>query len=187
MPKQINTYTFGQALVRKFGLKGRFQPVLDETIVPVTVVDTSAAERLCRGGAIGTSSGAGNQNSWTFENPADSNVLVRLKQFWGVSGAPLTDYFVIALQTAAGAANIATQFRDSQLRGIPKTKLIKGVGGAAVLAAPFYHMDTDSIVWNEEWVISPGYRLVFTQNAQNTTFDMMWDFTETDLTATLGS
>ncbi|GAJ05910.1 unnamed protein product, partial [marine sediment metagenome] len=62
MPKQINTYTFGQNLVQKFGLKGRFQPVLDETIVPVTVVDSDQDSRIAVGGMIGITAGAGNQN-----------------------------------------------------------------------------------------------------------------------------
>ena len=59
MPKQINTFTFGQRLVEKFGLKGRFQPVLDEVIVPVTVVESNIQTRLAVGGALGTASGPG--------------------------------------------------------------------------------------------------------------------------------
>jgi hypothetical protein len=42
MPKQIQTPTPGQALVRLFNLKGRYQPVLDDTIVPVTIVEAEA-------------------------------------------------------------------------------------------------------------------------------------------------
>ena len=38
MPKQINTPQPGQRLVNEFATKGRYQPVLDEVIVPVAIV-----------------------------------------------------------------------------------------------------------------------------------------------------
>ena len=86
MPKQINTPQVGSALVRFFNLKGRFQPVLDEVIVPVAI----AADLTAAGGAATAVRHAGGfaQFEWTggltkkawhsIENPATSGVDIHL-------------------------------------------------------------------------------------------------------------
>jgi hypothetical protein len=81
VPKQINTYTFGQALVKRFGLKGRFQPVLDETIVPVTLVD-EAIERRPAFAGFEAPAVAGEYSSFQLLNPNDSGIVVRVEQIW---------------------------------------------------------------------------------------------------------
>lgn len=86
MPKQINLPNFAQGLVQRFALKGRYQPVLDETIVPVAIVTSFEGGGL--GGvpaasveksAIGTidmdGSTGGAARSWvSLVNPVDSGV-----------------------------------------------------------------------------------------------------------------
>lgn len=187
MPKQINTYTFGQGLVRKFGLKGRFQPVLDETIVPVTVVDSTLVNRKAVGGQIGTASGAGNQNRIQFSNPEGSNVIVTIKRWWAVSGAPLTDFVSLNLQATDRTISGFRIWRDSNFSGLPRAGFTGAVAAAIVLGGPQYHLDTDSIVWEEEWVLTPDTHLEWRQNGQNTTLDVWVDWEETDITASLGA
>lgn len=85
MPKQINTPSFGSALVRAFNLKGRFQPVLDDTIVPVSIVNDLSTS----GGSVSRRHAGGYTNwVWTsggsrraiigVENPATSGVDIHL-------------------------------------------------------------------------------------------------------------
>jgi hypothetical protein len=81
VPKQINTYTFGQALVTRFGLKGRFQPVLDETIVPVTLVDEAIERRPAIAGEKATAVAA-EYSSFQLLNPNDSGIVVRVEEIW---------------------------------------------------------------------------------------------------------
>jgi hypothetical protein len=81
VPKQINTYTFGQALVTRFGLKGRFQPVLDETIVPVTLVDEAIERRPAFAGNHAAPIAA-EYSSFQLLNPNDSGIIVRIEQIW---------------------------------------------------------------------------------------------------------
>lgn len=89
MPKQINLPTYAQGLVSRFALKGRFQPVLDETIVPVVIVSSfegsggsgvpiQAERRLASGYALMkcTWTGPDTDSRWYFalRNPAGSGV-----------------------------------------------------------------------------------------------------------------
>lgn len=82
MPKQINTATPGQKLVKLFGLKGRFQPVLDEVIVPVVSVDqeTNVAAGAC--GAVLNIGGTASNYAFAYlSNPSTSKSLIRVTHF----------------------------------------------------------------------------------------------------------
>lgn len=89
MPKTINLPTFAQGLVQRFALKGRFQPVLDETIVPVVVVSSFegspggvSAQQVSRSAAGGWTAQVGPPatnvgSSWWYTklvNPENSGV-----------------------------------------------------------------------------------------------------------------
>jgi hypothetical protein len=188
MPKQINTYQVGQALVRKFGLKGRFQPVLDEVIVPVVNVGETLEQsvRLAAGGLEGVTAGAGNQNLITFRNGAGSGIIATVKSWNAVSGAPITDYLSITAGTTTGTVGTGAFWRDLRLAGVPRSYLARSASPAAVITAPFYHLDIDSKQWAGEWILLPGQILSFRQNAQNTTLDLLVFWEETDITASLG-
>ena len=187
MPKQINTYTFGQQLVQKFGLKGRFQPVLDETIVPVTVVESSIAVRPAVGGVLGVISGAGNQNQLFMSNPANSGVVVKIVEFWAVSGAPTTDFIQVKITPVAITLSGTRLWRDSSLAGSPKVGFTRAAVGAAVLAGPLYHLDVDSKTWEPEWILHENTKLEIQQSGQNTTLDFWCAWTEQAVTASLAS
>lgn len=188
MPKQINTYQVGQSLVKKFGLKGRFQPVLDEVIVPVVTVGETLPEdiRLAITGIDLAASGAGNQNLVTFRNGVNSGILIRLKKWWAVSGAPLTDFISIAVGTTTVTSGTGGFWRDRRLAGGAHGFPVGAQSPTTALVPPLYHLDTDHIVWVDEWVIGPGQLLTFRQNAVNTTLNLNLSWEETDLTATLG-
>jgi len=183
MPKQINTYTFGSALVKKFGLKGRFQPVLDEVIVPVTLVDESEAGQLAIGNILGAASGAGNQHLMRFQNPEGSGVLAVITHWWAVSGAPLTDFISTNLRALNLSLAGTRIWRDSS-QGIPRCGFNDATPASAVLTGPNHHLDSDSIVWEEEWRVLPGWSVEFRQNAANQTLELNALWTETPLTVT---
>ena len=187
MPKQINTYTFGQALVRKFGLKGRFQPVLDETIVPVTVVDSSQVNRIAVGGRIGTAAGAGRQNQIILHNPVNSGIIIKLQQWWGVSGAPLTDFVQLRYQASGGSGTGFQFWRDSGQAGVPIAEWQATTSVTVVLGGPQYHLDVDSNVWEQEWIVRPGAFLEWRQLAANDTLDIWATWTEENETQSTGA
>ena len=186
MPKQINTYTFGQALVRKFGLKGRFQPYLDETIVPVTIVDSSLAVRIATGGRLQAASGAGNQNRILMSNPT-TDKLITIRRWWAVSGTPLTDFVVVSLNAGVSGGTGFQVWRDARIAGFNSVTFQGAVAAAAVLGAPQYRLGVDSKVWEQEWIIPPNFNLEWRQNDQNTTLAVGVDWEETIITASLGA
>ena len=111
-------------------------------------------------------------------------MVVTVKQFWATSGAPLTDYFTIIPIRGTSTVTGFRNWRDSTLRGVPKAGFNVGPIAAAVLGGPQYHMDVDSWAWAQEWIMEPGTRLEFRQNAQNTTFDLNVIWEEVNVTAT---
>lgn len=188
MPKQINTHLPGSALVRKFGLKGRYQPVLDEVIVPVTIVgqEETTQVRLCRFGAIGAASGVGNQRAFRMENPEGSGVLAVITAWNAVSGAPTTDYISILRVKGSTGASQAGEFRDLRVQGTPAVLFAVTASAAFVLAAPTFHLTDSSKVWRSQWILPPGWYVRWTQNAQNQTCDFWVEWTEQNLAQSTG-
>jgi hypothetical protein len=183
VPKQINTYFPGQQLVQRFGLKGRFQPVLDEVVVPVTILEPAAPqERIATGGAGRGASGAGNQNQVYLENPAGSGIVVKVTGFLADSGSPVSDGLNLTLVQGTAGATSATAWRDSGLWGIPKAKVAGANVAAAVLGVPFYPIDDPSAHHVGPWILEPNSYLRFVQNAQNVTLLLTIFWTETDIT-----
>lgn len=83
MPKQINSPFPGSSLVRAFNLKGRFQPVLDETVVPVAIV----TDLQTQGVGSGQKEAAGTNYNTSFvatssygliHNPVDSGINIHV-------------------------------------------------------------------------------------------------------------
>ena len=194
MPKQINTPTAGQALVEQFSLKGRYQPVLDETIVPVVLVptDVPVTKLLATGGQTATAAGAGNQNIISLFNPTTTGVLVTLEHIIALSGTPLTDTIHVSYEASISQTGSGSQVRDSRdLRGF------LGVGTNSVLAltkaskpasavqiAPYYIANGEH--YDIEWIISPGYQLNFRQSVVNTSLLISFEWFETSLRAGTG-
>lgn len=187
MPKQINTYTFGQALVQKFGLKGRFQPVLDETIVPVTLVDSDLAVRLAVGGTSAAAAGAGNQHVFSFRNPPNSGKLVTLTSWFAASGTPLTDFMNISIGKSTTPSGSFMTWRDNRLAGVPVARITAITSPTVALVSPHYHLDNDDKQWIGRWHIDPGGLLQFRNSVANTTLDLSMQWEESDLTASLGA
>lgn len=185
MPKQINLPFVGQGLVNRFALKGRFQPVLDEVVVPVIVVgpqiEPEQTGRTAIGGVSATAAGAGNQNHIFFSNPAGSNVRIVLDWWWATSGTPATDFLTLSL--AAGTPTAATQkWTDSSLPGVPKGKAGFAPNAAAVLGVPQFTLVTsDSPLRPGPITLYPGYYLNWIQNVQNTTLKISFQWREFDL------
>ena len=181
MPKQINTPYVGQRLVRLFSLKGRFQPVLDEVIVPV--VDVSGEGQTLRpawGGSALAASGAGNQNRVIFANPANSGIIARFDSWWAVSGAPLTDFLRIAIVDSLSGGG-ATIWRDASLNGVPQLVVTGAPAVAAgALSLPHFHLDNDDTQWFNNLVVYPGFFIEWRQDAQNTTLTVSAQWTEED-------
>jgi len=82
MPKQLNAGQVTQALQRAFGFKGRYEPMLDEVIVPVYVIsDPSPAQvtRLAGGTVFNSQTAVTSEGNFSqLFNPARSGVLVNV-------------------------------------------------------------------------------------------------------------
>jgi hypothetical protein len=180
VPKQINTPRPGQALVRMFSLKGRFQPVLDETIVPVVQVpiDAPATQLLAAWGVIRAAAGAGNQNRAHFENLAASGSLVVITKFWAISGTA-NDQIHIKATNSSGSSTGQGRWRDLRNPQAPKARFLVGPSASIVLTPPLY--PCDGTIIDTEWVVPPGWFLEFRQGAINATFECHWEWYEVDL------
>ena len=172
MPKQINTPSPGQALVRMFSLKGRFQPVLDEVIVPVVQVplDAPASKRFAAWGTTMAAGGAGTQGRAFIENTAQSGHLVVLTKVWAKSGiAAGVDTFGIEIVAGSIAASGIGEFTDSRIDDQkPVARTGGSTGATAVSNFPYYPCET--VPMNVEWIIEPGNYLFIRQQGENVTF-----------------
>jgi len=78
MPKQLNNGKVTQALQRTFGFKGRYNPMLDEVIVPVYQISDpqpAAPQRLAIGSIEQDAPGVGTAISPQFFNPVGSGII----------------------------------------------------------------------------------------------------------------
>ena len=136
MPKQINTPTPGQRLVQLFGLKGRYQPVLDETIVPVVSVEEVQEVR----GAMAYAqvpAAAGEFPFCRVSNPINSGFLITMEEFRANVGGNTSFWALFAGFSLVGATVVGevTQWRDSQRAGLPGAVLDIGSQLAAAIPA----------------------------------------------------
>jgi len=110
MPKQLNNGKVTEALQRAFGFKGRYQPMLDEVIVPVYQISDPVPadeQRLCNGAIyqdpnITTNRSVGPE----FINPEESGVLcsvtsVLIGSFKSGAGPPNVVRYDVRFDTAA--------------------------------------------------------------------------------------
>jgi len=184
MPKQIQTPSFGQILVKAFNLKGRFQPVLDETIVPVVVLEMEPAaspmlRQIATGGIDRVAGGAGNVVVVQLVNPPTSGVLVVIEALWAIS-ATAGDLFGCFLASSPGAGSALGAWRDTRTifttgPVLPRALISATVSGT-VAAKPRYVADGTRQV--TEWIIEPGYQLDCRQSTVNTALSVYFDWYE---------
>jgi len=141
VPKQIQTPTFGQALVQKFGLKGRYQPVLDETIVPVSVVSSPELSRWAAGGSNGTVAAVVGENFFiNLTNPSSSLydlVVVGVSIYSTQQDArfSLMPFSVVGATIVASAVG----WRDSALSGVPVGLILTGSQATGSLPSSYHY------------------------------------------------
>lgn len=123
MPVQIQTPTPGQRLVRLFGLKGRFQPLLDEIVVPI--VDVGAEQIVSRAAwGAGTVAAAAGEFAIAHVLNADASTLdwtgkqVRIDRIHLHGATAGLWYFGIGSTWTLGLQGAMTSaFKDSGLSG----------------------------------------------------------------------
>lgn len=119
MPSRINEGRFSQPLAEEFGVLGGISLQLDETIVPIVIVE-DVRERIwtpAGGGSSSAPAGAGNFRNFSLTNPAGSGVLVRVRHVnvnsnvaWRMS---------VNRPALVGPTAIATQFFDARVAQFP--------------------------------------------------------------------
>jgi hypothetical protein len=164
VPKQINTWTFGQALVNKFGLKGRFQPVLDETIVPVTIVDDQPGQRPATCGGSVTAVALAN-SYFRIENPTLTTLYrVRWSTWIFAAGARLAvdmagaEPFSGVPDTKVAVTN--ERWSDTSIPGVPSALWFEGVT-TTVMIASYRQLDSATGFLGLEWIVHPGDAINF--------------------------
>lgn len=137
MPKQINTHIPGQQLVRRFGLKGRYQPVLDETIVPVVqVAESQTVVKPCSA-LIPISVAAAGKNFYIkIVNPALSGLRVTFLGHSILAGANTGIWYGFGTWSIVGAVAVVPvpSFVDTALAGVPAALIQAGAQTTATLA-----------------------------------------------------
>lgn len=185
MPKQINTAGVGQRLVKLFALKGRFQPVLDEVIVPVVSVDAEEVEQRPAGSnAFVGAGGAGTYTCVVLQNPSGSGKIVRLEWFSPFATSNQVNIYP-NLSILSGGLTGANEFwEDLRLPGVPAATVSTSVTttvptSAAAIVTPYLAIGANWIP-PTPWVLGPGDAVVFQLTTANTAFGGSLAWTEQD-------
>lgn len=121
--KPVQLIGAARALQQKYGLLGKVSLQLDETIVPVSVVDTlESTDKRPAAGQARASAEALELGHVQLFNPADSGVLVELEKIvFSQSAAAIIvfDFFDTALTNLGGD----TEWRDRRLPGLPAAQV----------------------------------------------------------------
>lgn len=165
MPKQINNPFPGAALVRRFGLKGRFQPVLDEVVVPVINVESGDEESEETAAATfpNIPVAAGENSFLNLSNPTGSGVRIVLEGYGVLAGASCGLEFSLAPFSVVGATLVTSVkgWRESGLPGLPRGAVQAGSQSTASMPASIFYQRAATfgsrIVADQiEFVIEPG-------------------------------
>ena len=195
MPKQINTYRYGQSLVRMFNLKGRFQPVLDETIVPV--VDVGEQEVWRRAWSGGQQIGVAAEKSYVqLQNlgGTDKNVILTGFRF-STTGANTIMIDIPSVGPTLGTSVVqTTAWQDTHEPGTPsttatppRTSVSMGGHDAAAVGALRAIVGTNKSTafarFGLHTIIQPGGRIMFTTISNNIILDWELYWYEVDVVA----
>lgn len=197
MPVNVNSIRQSNALRKAFGVLGGFRIRLDETVVPVAVVDTFDSDgfKAAGGGIEQGAGGVGVMNVHALANPPDSGVLLRVDEITVSSGTAgnLTYFFGIH----AGAAGLAApgvgglSFLD--MRGsnavnqfVPAGQVVEGTSGAGGVAGSLVGIVTSSAVARPSSIslpyrLTPGFTAVVQIQDDNVELNSSWAWSERPL------
>lgn len=191
MPAQINTATVGQRLVALFGLKGRFQPVLDEVVVPVVNVDAGTIDQVSCAASAYQAGAASNYNFSYLQNPSTSTKIIRVQRIEFLPGST-AEIFTLITSVApviSGGGTNGTEYFLDQRAGAPVGVWVHGssttdVSGAAAVqegrqtGGPQPDFPTPI-------ALMPGDTLQATSLGTNKSAWWTWFWTEEPITVTL--
>lgn len=189
MPKQINSAAVGQRLVQLFSLKGRFQPVLDEVIVPVVSVDPEGVERKPAAGKFfQAAGGAGTYVFGYLLNPSSSGIIVRVTRIV-VPNSLTVDVLMPGLGQSilplisGGASNATTErWSEGGIPGIPTAQVLYGTSTTATSGSAQMALSQGSaqqqIPFPVPIVLKPGDIVQITTEAANTAMGGSFEWTE---------
>jgi len=168
----VQDVSASQALQRRYALVGKVPLEVDETIVPVCVVDTLDLQRdRFAAGLVGQSAVALEFANLQLFNPAASGVLITMERAFialGTAGVFGVQFFDTALTTE----NTFKQFRDRRLPGAPIGQT-RRQGGTSSLGVANLFFEYDLAVADEhvqfpmDITLLPGQGVVFVPNLVN--------------------
>ncbi len=185
MPVSVQTTKQVTPLRRAFALFGGLRLKLDETVVPVAIVEDLAPDewRHAFVGDIRGAAGAANRNIWSLENPDASGKLLELYQVEFSCGGGQNYRFTITDTPYVPGTIIPGQWQDlagiygaggglyylpgrlpsGQLRHVAAAAAITGVN---VMSR---HTQTNAPgLWEPRVILHPGQEIVFWQEILNT-------------------
>jgi len=188
LPKKIQEATTALKLIKKFALVGAFTPQLDESIVPVVIMDDLVDAEEWRFAFLHhlRVAVAAEFNSWELSNPAGSGKVLQLMQinFANSSGLArfqvhvndvnpdLPQLLVAQFQELEEIVLAADEFPVGQVR---EDGLLANFTGPEAFGAQVIQ-DT-IITWRpENMLLYPGVRVFFQQRVvnQNGDFSIQW-------------
>jgi len=138
VPKQIQTGLVGSSLVRRFGIKGAFQPILDEVVVPVTSVDEGS--ELKPASALFVSVAKPGDNPFlklTAPTGTAKPLIITIDRI--VIRTTAAQDFLVAMSTVsvvgATLATVTKGWLDTEYPGLPQLTVSGGSQLTATLAA----------------------------------------------------
>jgi len=189
MPKQINTPTAGRRLVKLFNLKGRYQPVLDEVVVPV--VDVSPETDMRPATANAAVSGAAGERgiAWIQNDPfltSNRPKIVLIERVLMRSAVADNIYFLVGPTWTLGTQNDMTAaWRDTRLAGSPSATAEAGTSSFDNAAAAIARYQSPT-TWENltfPFLLAPGTTFAVQQQSPNVTFYVSFQWSEYDVVA----
>ncbi len=161
MPKQINTFGPGQWLVNRFGLKGRYQPVLDETFVPVVVIEDAVDTKLAQALVASIPAKAGDHSFMTIINPAASGLQVIVEAMNAEIASDLIRFtFTNFSLVGATLVTSLSEWRQPALAGVPRATIVAGSQASVTMPAGSYTVRANTALelWAGDYtvVLDPG-------------------------------
>lgn len=186
MAKPIQSAAPGRALTRRYALVGGLRLELDETIVPVVVVDEVdvGRERWAAGLANEAATPATFSNTQMF-NPSRSGILVSLQQIF-VSMNAVGQFTCQFHNTALTNDRDLKEWRDRRLPGRPRAETLSELNAASLgIANLFNEFDigvaNDSSAFPIDIELLPGQGVVFTPEVVNRRMRTSFWWSETTL------
>jgi hypothetical protein len=179
VPKKIQEATTSLKLIQKYALVGAFTPVLDESIVPVVLLDDlTEVEEWKHAFAFDARAapGVGNFLTWALENDPDTGKVLELLRITFTATAGAISACVVNPVQPALTTTLTPIFQDMRgsfgapptfPSGRPRFEILGALLGGTTVWRIIGLGSTPAIFEPSELLVYPGTRILFQRQTAN--------------------